>query len=197
MTTSSQPTISPYHFHRITNTSNPSNPTLDVINEAGTQNSAGHLKLTREGYYSGQFWSFTPSGTSHRPPQASEAPVDTPITPNTYRLRTWWLGPNRQLDVYTDDTSKAVLRRADATDTVEALDWRVGQWDDGTWWIGNGASGVLKVLDVGEREDGREVVVREKDEGRKTQRWRIEVIREISEEEYYDRPVTPELMYVM
>jgi hypothetical protein len=50
---------------------------------------------------------------------------------------------------------------------------------------------VLKVLDVGDRADGKEVVLREKDEGKKTQRWRVEVIREISEDEYHVRPVTP------
>ena len=84
-----------------------------------------------------------------------------------------------------------MLRRADATDTANALDWSIGQWEDGTWWIGNEASGVLKVLDVGEREDRREVVLSEKDEGRKTQRWRVEVIREILEQEYHERPITP------
>ncbi|RYN37736.1 hypothetical protein AA0113_g11020 [Alternaria arborescens] len=192
MTTPSQPPFSPHHFHRITNTSNSSNPTLDVINDVGRQNSTGLLKLTREGYYSGQYWSFTPSGTHHCPPQASEPSKDTTSTSNTtYRIQTWWLGPNRQLDVYADDMSKAVLRRADATDTANALDWSVGQWDDGTWWIGNEASGVLKVLDVGEREDRREVVLSEKDEGRKTQRWRVEVTREILELEYHERPITP------
>jgi hypothetical protein len=50
---------------------------------------------------------------------------------------------------------------------------------------------VLKVLDVGEREDRREVVLSEKDEGKKTQRWRVEVIREILEQEYHERPITP------
>jgi immune inhibitor A len=165
--------FSPSHFHRLKNTSNPSNPTLDIVHDAGTQNSTGLLKLTREGYYSGQYWAFTPS----------------PTTPNFYRLRTWWLGPNRQLDVYADNTSKAVLRRED--DTAHALNWRIGSWGDGTWWIGNEASGVLKVLDVGDRADGKEVVLREKDEGKKTQRWRVEVIREISEDEYHVRPVTP------
>ncbi|KAI4948391.1 hypothetical protein J4E91_005813 [Alternaria rosae] len=168
-----QTPLSPSHFHRITNTSNPSNPTLDIVNDHGTQNSTGLLKLTREGYYSGQYWAF----------------VASPSAPNLYRLRTSWLGPNRLLDVYADDTSKAVLRRAD--DTPHALDWKVGQWGDGTWWIGNEASGVLKVMDVG-GENRRQVVLREKDEGAKTQRWRIEVIREISEDEFYDRPPTPE-----
>ncbi|KAI4610936.1 hypothetical protein J4E80_007967 [Alternaria sp. BMP 0032] len=170
-----QTPLSPSHFHRITNTANPSNPTFDIVNDHGTQNSTGLLKLTREGYYSGQYWAFIPSPSSS--------------TPNTYRLRTWWLGPNRLLDVYAEDTSKAVLRRAD--DTPHALDWKVGEWGDGTWWIGNEVSGVLKVMDVG-GEDGRRVVLREKDEGVKTQRWRIEVIREISEDEFYDRPATPE-----
>jgi len=167
--------LSPSHFHRITNTSNPSNPTLDIVNDHGTQNSTGLLKLTREGYYSGQYWAFVPSLSSSNP--------------NTFRLRTWWLGPNRLLDVYPEDTSKAVLRRAD--DTPHALDWKVGEWGDGTWWIGNEATGVLKVMDVG-GENRRQVVLREKDEGAETQRWRIEVIREISEDEYYDRPATPE-----
>lgn len=167
--------LSPSHFHRITNTSNPSNPTLDIVNDHGTQNSTGLLKLTREGYYSGQYWAFVPSLSSSNP--------------NTFRLRTWWLGPNRLLDVYPEDTSKAVLRRAD--DTPHALDWRIGEWGDGTWWIGNEASGVLKVMDVG-GENRRQVVLREKDEGAKTQRWRIEVIREISEDEFHDRPATPE-----
>ena len=168
-----QTPLSPSHFHRITNVSNPSNPTLDIVNDHGTQNSTGLLKLTREGYYSGQYWAFIPS----------------PSIPNSYRLRTWWLGPNRLLDVYADDTSKAVLRRAD--DTPHALDWRIGEWGDGTWWIGNEASGVLKVMDVG-GENRRQVVLREKDEGAKTQRWRIEVIREIGEDEFHDRPATPE-----
>ncbi|KAG9195701.1 hypothetical protein G6011_00822 [Alternaria panax] len=195
MATPSQSSFSPHHFHRITNTSNPSNPNLDVTNEAGTQHSAGHLKLTREGHYSGQYWSFTPSGTPHCPSsQTSESPSDNPTTcSSTYRLRTRWLGPNRQLDVYADDMAKPVLRRIDATDTADALDWRVGSWGDETWWVGNEASGVLKVLDVGDRDNGREVVLRERDEGRKTQtqRWRVDVIREISEEDYHDRPVTP------
>jgi hypothetical protein len=170
-----QPPFSPTHFHRLTNVSNPSNPTLDIINDAGTQHSTGLLKLTREGYYSGQYWSFTPSLT----------------VPNTYRLRTWWLGPTRLLDVYAADTTKPVLRQENANDMAGALDWRVGEWGDGTWWVGNEASRVLKVLDVGNREDGKEVVLREKEKERKTQRWRVEVIREISEDEFCIRPVTP------
>ena len=66
----------------------------------------------------------------------------------------------------------------------------MGEWGDGTWWIGNEASGVLKVMDVS-GENRRQVVLREKDEGAETQRWRIEAIREISEDEFYDRPATP------
>jgi immune inhibitor A len=168
MANPTQSPFSPSHYHRITNVANPSNPTLDIVNDFGPQNSTGLLKLFREGYYSGQYWAFTPA-----PAPSSPTPSN-----NTYRLRTWWLGPNRQLDVYAADTSKAVLRRED--DTPHALDWRVGEWGDGTWWLGNEASGVMKVMDVG-GTDGREVVLREKDEGVKTQRWRIEVIREINE----------------
>ena len=52
---------------------------------------------------------------------------------------------------------------------------------------------MLKVLDVGEREDRREVVLSEKDEGKKTQRWTVEVIREIDEQEYHETPITPTL----
>jgi hypothetical protein len=169
----SQP-FSPTLWHRIRNTgSTPDTHCLDVINDSAgnTTLATGFLKIARIGHYAGQYWQFAPTPTT-------TSSFNTSNT-NTHVLRTWWLGPNRRLNVSIGrDTPQPILLRDDGQV------WTVGEWDDGTFWFSSTVGGKEKVLDLG--DDGRAVVMKEKDEERPTQRWTVEAGRSISEEGYHD-----------
>jgi immune inhibitor A len=149
-------------WYRLKNAYKPETHCLDVINDAGA-NSTGLIKMAHDGYYSGQYWQLKSNNGD-----------------DTYCLRTWWLGPDRQLDVYSHDTFTPVLQqRGDESGQC----WTIGSWGDGTWYFSNALSGQENVLDTG--DDGK-VGMGTKDEVRPTQRWRLEAIRCISEEGYHD-----------
>lgn len=177
------PTFDPTQWYRLLNASNPHKPCLDVINEGGEFNSTGSLKMAEEGYYSGQYWQFKPSSTA----ATCLSPPGNAIGP--FILRTWWLGPLRTLAVSTPPSETGLdvpmLPRPE-DGGARGSEWGVGCWGDGTVFVGCEVSGRFKVLDVG--QDGRQVVLQERDEGRLTQRWRVESIRSIREEENSPRP---------
>ncbi|KAF2201430.1 M6 metalloprotease [Delitschia confertaspora ATCC 74209] len=130
---------------------------LDVIND-GAGNKEGLITMAREGNFSGQCWQIIPNGHG------------------TYALRTLYLGPNRQLDVYGDDKTKPHLAEAGP---YSGQIWKIGAWGDGTWHLENLYSGPYLYLDT--MEGGPRVAMNQSNIGRPTQRWTITPVRKITE----------------
>jgi hypothetical protein len=184
-------TFSPTHWYRIRNTKiNLATHCLDVINDSDGNITlcTGLLKMATIGNYAGQCWQFAPAPTSPVPNSSNDN-----ATVGTYILRTWWLGPNRRLTISSGHDKAPILLHG------EGQVWSIGVWDEGTLWFSSIVDGKEKVLDVD--EDGRNLIMKEKDEGRLTQRWAVEIIRSITEEGYHspraDRSVTDPDVFVM
>ncbi|KAF2471430.1 M6 metalloprotease [Lindgomyces ingoldianus] len=130
---------------------------LDVIND-GAGNAEGLIEMTRENNVSGQFWQVLPHGDG------------------TYAIRSLFLGPNRQLDVYGNDKTKPHVGQAGPfTGQV----WIIKPWGDGTWHLENAYSGQYMYLDT--MEGGGRVAMNQSNSGRPTQRWTFTPIRGITE----------------
>lgn len=161
--------FNPNMWYRLKNAHMPSTHCLDIVNDHHTaQHSSGLLKIARDGYYAGQYWQIKPNGDG------------------TYFLRTWWLGPTRQLDVDAQDGETPVMQ---SVEQVLGQRWRIEAWGDGTWLFENGDAdlGHLRCLDTVEDargEGGVKVKMIPKDEGRAMQRWTVTPIREITEPGY-------------
>lgn len=116
---SDQPPTSNFNdrmWYRLKNTYQPTTHCLDVINDNGTD-STGLLQMAATGKFSGQYWQLKPNDDG------------------SYRLRTMFLGPNRQLGV-RDDKMTTVLQPAN--DFAMAQHWTIHAWDnpqDGTWHL--------------------------------------------------------------
>ncbi|ORY15440.1 immune inhibitor A peptidase M6-domain-containing protein [Clohesyomyces aquaticus] len=130
---------------------------LDVIND-GAGNIEGRIQMAREANVSGQFWQIIPHPDS------------------TYALRTMFLGPNRQLDVYGNDKTLPHLAQAG---NYSGQIWSIKPWGDGTWHLENAYSGPNLYLDT--MEGGSRVALNQSNVGRPTQRWTISAIRPITE----------------
>ena len=109
-------------WYRLTNAFIGPNLSLDVVNDDGTA-SSGVLQMSPSGNFSGQYWQLTPYPSS---------------SSSTYALFTWFLGPNKRLDVYGNDVTKPHL--ADAGDYSGQI-WTISPWGDGTWQLWNQYSG--------------------------------------------------------
>ncbi|KAF2855112.1 hypothetical protein T440DRAFT_204238 [Plenodomus tracheiphilus IPT5] len=144
--------FNPTTWYQLKNSHLPSTHSLDVVNDNG-HDSLGLLKIARDGYYAGQYWQFNlkSDGTTHA-------------------LRTWWLGPNRLLDVYARDMSSTQILLP-ARETPGQC-WKVEGWGDGTWQISNGLSSDegLCCLDTVEEEGGVTVKMNAVDAERLLQR---------------------------
>jgi immune inhibitor A len=149
--------FNPRIWYRLHNHHHSATPSLDVINDNGTD-SRGHIEMRREGDYSGQYWQIK----SNRD--------------GTYALRTMFLGPDRQLDVYSHDNSTPVLQKFAH---VTGQHWQIKPWGDGTWHLENAYTGQFQYLDT---VDGKyDVKMRAADATRPTQRWTITPVRPIGE----------------
>lgn len=147
----------PKKWYRLKNTYQPATNSLDVINDNGS-NSTGLLQMARDGNFSGQHWQIKSNGDG------------------TYHLRTLFLGPNRQLDVYGNDKLKPVLQNAGF---FSGQFWSIKPWGDGTWHLENAYSGQFLYLDT--MEGGPKVALNQANAGRPTQRWTITPFRDITE----------------
>jgi len=130
---------------------------LDVVND-GAGNKEGLIQMAREGNFSGQHWQIKPYGDG------------------TYALRTLYLGPRRQLDVYSNDKTKPHLANAG---NFSGQYWTIKPWGDGTWHFENAYSGPYLYLDT--MEGGTRVALNQANVGRPTERWTITPIRRITE----------------
>ncbi|KAJ4289650.1 hypothetical protein N0V90_010979 [Kalmusia sp. IMI 367209] len=144
-------------WYRLKNTYNPSSYSLDVINDHGTE-STGNIVLAYDGNFTGQHWQLKPIGNE------------------TYLLRTMFLGAERQLDVIGSGRKTPCLKPANREYTQQ---WHITSWGDGTWRIENVYKGKFLYLDT--MDGGTTVQMNDANEGRPTQRWTIEPIKEISE----------------
>jgi immune inhibitor A len=153
--------LSPRTWYRLKNAHQPDTHCIDVINENGV-NSKGHIEIRGDGNYSGQHWQIKPNGDG------------------TYFLRTLFLGPNRQLDVYTHDKSTPVLQ---TFQHITGQYWQIKPWGDGTWHLENAYNGQFQYLDV--LDGGIALKMAPADPTRQTQRWTFAPIREITEPNYY------------
>jgi immune inhibitor A len=166
--------FNPMMWYRLKNTYQPATHCLDVINDNGTD-STGLLQMAADGRYSGQHWQLKSNGNG------------------SYRLRTLFLGPNRQLSV-KDDKKTPVLQTANPLSTAQS--WLIGSWGDGTWHFEVSHSHcrslgpadrstqnewLQKHLYLDTMEGGPKVEMNAANAGRPTQRWTIEPIREITE----------------
>lgn len=95
----------------------------------------------------------------------------------TYHLRTLFLGPNRQLDVYANDKTRPVLATAG---NFSGQYWIIKPWGDGTWHLENAFGGPFLYLDT--MEGAEKVAMNQANTGRPTQRWTITPIRSITEQ---------------
>lgn len=145
----------PKIWYRLTNTF--AGYALDVIND-GAGNPEGLIQMSRIGNFPGQFWQIVPNGAG------------------TYALRTLFLGPTRQLDVYSDDKLKPHLAIAGP---YSGQVWKIAPWGDGTWHLENLYNGKDLYLDT--MEGGPRVAMNQANVGRPTQRWTITPIRAITE----------------
>jgi hypothetical protein len=116
----------PNTWYRLTNAYLGTSTALDVEND-GSGNREGLLKMAPSGNYSGQYWRFLrlPSGT--------------------FKLYTMFLGENRVLDVYGDNKTKPHLA---TKGNYSGQEWTVGSWGDGTWKLSNAYSGPELHLDT-------------------------------------------------
>ncbi|GFF49903.1 hypothetical protein IFM46972_08915 [Aspergillus udagawae] len=116
----------PNTWYRLTNAYLGTSTALDVEND-GSDNREGLLKMAPSGNYSGQYWRFLrlPSGT--------------------FKLYTMFLGENRVLDVYGDIKTKPHLA---TNGNYSGQEWTVGSWGDGTWKLSNAYSGPGLHLDT-------------------------------------------------
>ncbi|GFF97651.1 hypothetical protein IFM53868_09272 [Aspergillus udagawae] len=116
----------PNIWYRLTNAYLGTSTALDVEND-GSDNREGLLKMAPSGNYSGQYWRFLrlPSGT--------------------FKLYTMFLGENRVLDVYGDIKTKPHLA---TNGNYSGQEWTVGSWGDGTWKLSNAYSGPGLHLDT-------------------------------------------------
>ncbi|KAH7089752.1 M6 family metalloprotease domain-containing protein [Paraphoma chrysanthemicola] len=152
--------FNPRIWYRLKNAHQPTTHCLDVINDNGTD-SKGNIEMRNDGNYSGQYWQIKSNDDG------------------TYFLRTMFLGPNRQLDVYIHEKAKPVLQ---AFAHVTAQYWQIKPWGDGTWHIENSYNGQYQYLDV--EDGGINVKLQKADSGRPTQRWTFVPIRDITEPGY-------------
>ncbi|KAF2033534.1 M6 metalloprotease [Setomelanomma holmii] len=149
--------FNPRTWYRLKNASQPATHCLDVINDNGT-NSKGHIEIRSGGNYSGQYWQIKSNDDG------------------TFFFRTMFLGPNRQLDVYSHDSNTPVLQpSAPAT----GQHWLIKPWGDGTWHLENAYNGPHQYLDV--VDGGVAVKMRRADSSRPAQRWTIAPFRDITE----------------
>lgn len=148
--------FNPRMWYRLTNTFQ--GHSLDVVND-GAGNAEGLIQMARTGNFSGQYWQIVPNGGA-----------------GTYALRTWFLGANRQLDVYGDDKLKPHLANAGP---YSGQIWKIAPWGDGTWHLENTYSGSDYYLDT--VEGGPRVAMNQANIGRPTQRWTITPIQDITE----------------
>jgi immune inhibitor A len=151
----------PMVWYRIKNAHQPDTHCIDVINENGT-NSKGNVEMRRDGNYSGQHWQLKPNGDG------------------TYRLRTLFLGPNRQLDVYVHNKSTPVLQKSAH---VTAQYWQIKPWGDGTWHLENGYNGQFQYLDV--EDGGIALKMKAADSMRQSQRWTFTPVRDVTEGDFF------------
>jgi immune inhibitor A len=149
--------FNPKMWYRLKNTYQTASHSLDVINDNGT-NSTGLIQMARDGNFSGQHWQIKSNGDG------------------TYHLRTLFLGPKRQLDVYGDDKNTPVLQKAG---NYSGQYWMIKPWGDGAWHLENAYSGPNLYLDT--MEGGPKVKMNSANTGRPTQRWSITAIRAITE----------------
>jgi len=145
----------PKMWYRLTNTFQ--GYALDVVND-GAGNAEGLVQMSRIGNFSGQFWQIVANGAG------------------TYALRTLFLGPNRQLDVYGNDKTKPHLAVAGP---YSGQIWTILTWGDGTWHLENLYSGPNLYLDS--MEGGTRVAMNQSNVGRPTERWTTTPIRPITE----------------
>jgi immune inhibitor A len=150
----------PNVWYRIKNAHQSETHCIDVINENGFD-SKGHVELRRDGNYSGQHWQLKPNGDG------------------TYRMRTLFLGPLRQLDVYAHDKLTPVLQ---PYAHVAGQYWQIKPWGDGTWHLENVYNGQYQYLDIG--GGGIALQMRKADPERQKQRWTFTRIRAIIEPGY-------------
>lgn len=169
--------FNPRMWYRLRNTYQPSTHCLDVINDNGTD-SEGLIQMAVTGKFSGQYWQL----------KANEN--------GSYCLRTMFLGPERQLGV-KDDKKTPILQAANPA--ARAQYWTIEPWgspQDGTWHlevgylhpcachllthhVQNAWTEQSRYLDT--MEGGRKVEMNQANNGRPTQRWTIEPIREMTE----------------
>ncbi|GFF51463.1 hypothetical protein IFM58399_09072 [Aspergillus lentulus] len=116
----------PNTWYRLTNAYLGTSTALDVEND-GSDNKEGLLKMAPSADYSGQYWKFVPQPSG------------------TYKLYTMFLGANRVLDVYGDDKTKPHLATAG---NYSGQQWTVESWGDGTWKLSNAYSGPELHLDT-------------------------------------------------
>ncbi|KAH6642487.1 immune inhibitor A peptidase M6-domain-containing protein [Boeremia exigua] len=163
VTKSDQPQVdkfNPRMWYRLKNTYQPSTHCLDTINDNDV-NSKGLLQMAVAGSFSGQYWQL----------KANED--------GSYFLRTLFLGPDRQLGV-KDDRITPILQTANPSAVSQY--WTIEAWDgpeDGTWHLENAWTEQSRYLDT--MEGGPRVEMNQANDGRPTQRWTIEPIREITE----------------
>ena len=130
---------------------------LDVIND-GEGSKDGLIQMMRTGNFSGQHWQLFPNPDG------------------TYALRTLFLGPDRQLDIYANEKTKPHLAKAE---WVSGQIWKILPWGDGTWHLENLYTGPNWYLDT--MEGGAKVAMNQANPGRPTERWTITPIRKITE----------------
>jgi immune inhibitor A len=158
---SMQGVFNPMVWYRVKNAHQPDTHCIDVINENGI-NSKGNIEIRRDGNYSGQHWQLKPNGDG------------------TYRLRTLFLGPNRQLDVYAYDKSTPVLLKFAH---VTGQYWQIKPWGDGTWHLENAYNGQFQYLGV---EDGSIALkMKAADSASQSQRWTFTPIRDVTECDFF------------
>jgi immune inhibitor A len=145
----------PKRWYRLTNTV--AGYALGVTND-GTGRAQGLIQMSCIGNFNGQFWQIVPNGVG------------------TYALRTLFLGPTHQLDVYPTNKLKPHLAIAGP---YTGQIWKIAPWGDGTWHLENLYNGGDLYLDM--KEGGPQVVMNKASVGHPTQRWTITPIRAITE----------------
>ncbi|KAH0551454.1 hypothetical protein GP486_007333 [Trichoglossum hirsutum] len=113
-------------WYRLTNRYLGTSIALDVIND-GLNDTEGLLTMAPSADYSGQYWQLLPQSSG------------------TFKLRTMFLGPDRVLDVYENDSAKPHLAIAG---NYSGQNWMVERWGDGTWKLSNAYSGLSMHLDT-------------------------------------------------
>jgi hypothetical protein len=124
---SPSPSFSANTWYRLTNLFLGPTISLDVVNDNGTS-SSGTLKMAATGDYTGQYWQIRLSSTG-----------------NTYSLCTRFLGPNRRLDVTSNNPTTPYLAPTSG-DAGEI--WTISTWGDGTWVLTNQFTGSGLHLDT-------------------------------------------------